>query len=648
MRRPLSVLIVEDSEADAELLLLELDAGGFDVTSTRVDTASALKYELQKRRWDLIVSDYAMPTFDALGALAVLKQAELDIPFIVVSGTIDEESAVETLKGGAHDFLIKGKLARLLPAVDRELKEAKVRDARRRAEEELRESEQRYRRIIETTNEGVCIIDVQSMISFVNTRMAGLLGYTPDELLGKSIFDFLYEESKQTVVQSLGGGDASLSGQVEARFRRKDGADVWVIIDSSPIMDTSGRREGTLAMALDVTARKRLEDQLRQSQKMEAIGSLAGGVAHDFNNLLSVILSYTTLLLEGLNPGDPMGGDLKEVKGAAERAADLTRQLLAFSRRQVLELRILDLNQILGGMEKMLRRLLVEDVELSMLTSHRLGKVRADAGQIEQIVMNLVVNARDAMPRGGKISIETGNAELDVAYAALHLGVKPGSYVFLAVTDTGIGMDAATQARIFEPFFTTKETGKGTGLGLATVFGIVQQSGGHIWLYSEPGKGTTFKIYLPRTDGVLDPVVKASVTPPTLRGTETILLVEDEEGVRGVARSMLRRQGYNVLDAQNGGEAFLVCEKYTATIHLLVTDVIMPRMSGRELVERVAPLRPDMKVLYLSGYTENAIVHHGVLESGIAFLQKPITPDNFLRKVREVLDSPPRRNRERS
>jgi PAS domain S-box-containing protein len=637
---------VEDNEADAELLLMELDAGGFDVDWKRVETANAMRRELRDRSWDLVVSDYSMPSFDAIGALAVLKESNQDLPFIVVSGTIGEDNAVEALKRGANDFLIKGKLARLLPAVDRELREAEVRRGKRRAEEELRESEQRYRRIVETTNEGVCIVDVHSVIRFANHRMAGLLGYGVDELLGKSIFDFVESASRSTLEKGLDKGEGALPGEIEIRFKRKDGTDLWMLVDSAPILDAAGRREGALAMSLDITSRKRLEDQLRQSQKMEAIGSLAGGVAHDFNNLLSVILSYTTLLLEGLKPGDPIAGELQEVRGAGERAAALTRQLLAFSRRQVLELRVLDLNQVLGGMEKMLKRLLAEDVELSLLTFHGLGKVRADAGQIEQIVMNLVVNARDAMPQGGKISIETGNAELDAAYAALHLGVKPGPYVVLAVTDSGMGMDAATQARIFEPFFTTKEVGKGTGLGLSTVFGIVQQSGGHIWVYSEPGKGTTFKIYLPRIDGEAD-TVRASSPPATLRGTETILLVEDEEAVRGVARSMLRRQGYNVLDAQNGGEAFLVSEKYAATIHLLITDVVMPRMSGRELAERLAPVRPEMKVLYLSGYTDKAIVHHGVLESGIAFLQKPITPDVFLRKVREVLDVSVRRRERR-
>jgi PAS domain S-box-containing protein len=481
----------------------------------------------------------------------------------------------------------------------------------------------------------VWILDAAGKTTFCNPRMASMLGMAQKAMIGASIFDFVHDEA---TVKALHHHEARAAGQSEIRLDRKDGNAAWALLDSTPIVDSSGQYEGALVMAMDVSSRKWLEEQLRQAQKMEAVGSLAGGIAHDFNNLLSVILSGTSLILESLKPGDPIIGELEEVRKAGERAGALTRQLLAFSRQQLLEPRTLDLNQIVLGLEKMLRRLMGEDIELSLLLSHMLGKMLADPGQIEQIIMNLVVNARDAMPQGGKVTIESGNCQLTTAYTALHLGVTPGDYVMLAITDTGIGMDAETRGRIFEPFFTTKEKGRGTGLGLSTVFGIVQQSGGHIWVYSEPGKGTTFKVYFPRKDGPVDTPATVPPSPLTLRGVETILLVEDEEQVRAISRTILRRYGYNVLEAQNGGEAFLICERYTAKIHLLVTDVVMPRMSGRQLAERLAPMRPDMRVLYVSGYTENSVVHHGVLDAGIAFLQKPITPDALLRKVREVLD----------
>jgi two-component system cell cycle sensor histidine kinase/response regulator CckA len=635
MATPLAVLLLEDYASDAELLLHALKRGGFEAEHEIVDTADAMRAAIERRSWDIILSDYSMPGFNALKALSVLRESGRDIPFVIISGTIGEENAVEALKAGAHDFLVKGRLARLVHVVERELREARERAARREAEGALRESERRYRRIIETTNEGVWIIDASSRTTFMNPRMAAMLGVDPKSMIGASIFDYVRDEA---TVKALEQHESRAAGQSEIRLERRDGNATWALLDTTPIVDGNGQYEGALVMAMDVSSRKRLEEQLRQAQKMEAVGSLAGGIAHDFNNLLSVILSGTSLVLEGLKPGDPIIAELEEVRRAGERAGALTRQLLAFSRQQLLEPRTLDLNQIVLGLDKMLRRLMGEDIELSLLLSHMLGKIHADPGQIEQIIMNLVVNARDAMPQGGKVSIESGNCQLTPAYTALHLGVTPGDYVMMAITDTGIGMDADTRNRIFEPFFTTKEKGRGTGLGLSTVFGIVQQSGGHIWVYSEPGKGTTFKVYFPRKDGPVDAPATVPPSPLTLRGVETILLVEDEDQVRAISRTILRRYGYNVLEAQNGGEAFLICERYTAKIHLLVTDVVMPRMSGRQLAERLAPMRPDMRVLYVSGYTENSVVHHGVLDAGIAFLQKPITPDALLRKVREVLD----------
>jgi len=383
---------------------------------------------------------------------------------------------------------------------------------------------------------------------------------------------------------------------------------------------------------------KKMEAQLLHAQKMEAVGRLAGGVAHDFNNLLSVIISYSQMILSGLVKDDPLRQEVEEINKAGERAADLTKQLLAFSRQQVLEPKVLDLNHHISGMERMLIRLLGADVTLTFLPARNLRRVSADPGQLGQVIMNLAINARDAMPTGGRLTIETANVDLDAGYTAHHHAVAAGEYVMLAVSDTGLGIDKATQIRIFEPFFTTKERGKGTGLGLSTVFGIVQQSGGHIWVYSEPGKGTTFKIYFPRaTANETESASKMTDPPPVIGGNETILLVEDDDQVRNVARGILRRNGYHVLEAPNAGEALLICEKHGAKIDLLLTDVVLPRFSGRELAERVASLRPEMKVLYISGYTDEAIVNHGILHSGEAFLQKPITPDLLARKVREVL-----------
>ncbi len=639
MARPLRLLLIEDSENDAALVLRELRRGGFDVTSERVETREAMSEALDRSvSWDLIISDYTLPTFDAPGAVAVARERDLDVPIIIVSGTIGEETAVASLKAGAKDFIVKHKLARLVPAVERELSEAQARQARRATERALQVSRMRFQRLFDSGVIGIVVGQPSGRVVEANGAFLTMVGYTHDELLAGELHlgDMTPPEwahANASAVEQL--RERGFSRPWEIEYIRKDGTRVPALVAVASLDGSE-----YMSISLNLSERKRLEDQVRRAQKMEAIGTLAGGVAHDFNNLLSVILTYTGLLLDGLTDGDPVKADLEEVKKAGERAADLTRQLLAFSRQQMLQPRVLDLNQVVTGMDRMLRRLLGADIELSLLTAQTVGKVHADPGQIEQVILNLVVNARDAMPKGGQLTVETQNVELDAEYASQHLDVAPGSYVLIAVTDTGVGMDASTLAHIFEPFFTTKDKGKGTGLGLSTVFGIVRQSGGHIWVYSELQKGTTFKVYVPRTDRRPDAPTTSSPPPVTLRGPETVLIVEDEDQVRAIMRSVLRRYGYNVLEAQNGGEAFLICEKYTARIHLLLTDVVMPRMSGRELAERLAPMRPDMRVLYVSGYTENSIVHHGVLDAGVAFLAKPITPDALARKVRELLDGP--------
>jgi two-component system cell cycle sensor histidine kinase/response regulator CckA len=490
--------------------------------------------------------------------------------------------------------------------------------------------------VLGSLREGIQVIDREWRYVYLNAAAAQHARKNAAELLGKTMLEaYPGIETTEMFREVRRCMDERVTAAMQNEFAYPDGSHRTFELRIEPC------DHGVVILSMDVTEGRKLENQLRHAQKMEAVGRLAGSVAHDFNNLLSVILGYSNLLLLDLKPVDPIRGDIEYMKLAGEKAATLTRQLLAFSRQQVLAPRVLDLNQVVRESEQMLRRLVGEDIEFVTLYDRNLSPVRADAGQIDQVVMNLVLNARDAMPSGGKLTIETHDVSLDESYAKDHLEVKPGVYAMLAVSDTGIGMDKETLTRIFEPFFTTKGVGKGTGLGLSTVFGIVHQSGGSIWVYSEPGGGTSVKVYLPKakpTDTELAEAV--APTPTSLRGSETILLVEDQDDVRQVAREILTRHGYHVVAARNAGEALLTCERHPRSIHLLLTDVVMPQMSGRELSERLLPLRPEMKVLYMSGYTDNVIVHHGILDSGVAYLQKPLVPDTLARKVREVLDTP--------
>jgi two-component system, cell cycle sensor histidine kinase and response regulator CckA len=474
-----------------------------------------------------------------------------------------------------------------------------------------------------------------------------MLGYTLEEMIGQPVWKFIVEEetARQQILEKLAGTKPPGRG-VERTYRRKDGTTLPVLIEDRILRDSGGRIIGIRTTIQDISGLKRaeeemrvLEEQFRQSQKMEAVGRLGGGIAHDFNNLLTVIKGYSQLSLLDLKESDPLWGNIQEIQKATQRATDLTRQLLAFSRRQILDLKVLDLNILLRDLDKMLRRIIGEDIELVTLLSGDLGRVKIDPGQIEQVIFNLAVNARDAMPSGGKLLIETTNVELDKEYANAHIGVVPGRYVKLSVSDTGIGMSQEVREKVFEPFFTTKDKGKGTGLGLSTVYGIVKQSGGNIWVYSEPGHGTTFKIYLPRVEEQLDTFHALDETDYSPRGSETVLLVEDEQEVRLLAHRLLSQQGYRVLEATNGVEALHVAQEHGGEkIHLLLTDVVMPQMGGKELADQLKILRPDIKVLYTSGYTDNAVVHQGVLNPGTHFLQKPFSLKTLSHKVREVLD----------
>jgi PAS domain S-box-containing protein len=519
----------------------------------------------------------------------------------------------------------------------------------KQSEEALRQSEERYRTILENIEDGYYEVDLPGNFTFFNDSLCRMLGYSRDELIGMGNDRYTDQENRKKLFQAFNG--VYRTGEPVKGFDweviRKDGRKLYGEVSVSLIRSSTGEPVGFRGIARDITERKRaekemaaLQEQLTQSQKMEAVGRLAGGIAHDFNNLLTVIKGYTQLSLLDLKENNPLWENIQEIQKATERAANLTRQLLAFSRRQILDPKVLDLNSLLRDTEKMLRRMIGEDIELVTRLSEGLGKVKIDPGQIEQVVLNLAVNARDAMPSGGKLTIETANAQSDEGYALTHLGLTPGHYVRLSVSDTGVGMSREVQEKAFDPFFTTKEKGKGTGLGLSTVHGIVTQSGGKIWVYSDPGHGTTFKIYFPTIEGELDTLDGRNEPDSSPRGSETVLLVEDESSVRDLANRLLKQQGYRVLEAANGEEALrLAQETVGERIHLLLTDVVLPQMSGKELADQLKTFRPDLKVLYTSGYTDFAVVHHGVLNSGTHFLQKPFSLKTLSQKVREALDT---------
>lgn len=516
---------------------------------------------------------------------------------------------------------------------------------RKEAEQALRESEQRYRLLFESNPQPMWVYDLNTL-EFLAVNQAAIFhyGYSREEFLGMTIKDIRPQEDVPALLENI--SRSSVSGINLAgtwKHAKKDGTIIDVEIISHELL--FGGRDAELVLINDITERIRAEEalretegQLRQSQKLEGVGQLAGGIAHDFNNLLTVIGGYTDLILTGSKLEEPTREKIEEVRKAADRATSLTRQLLAFSRKQVLKPEVLDVNTLIESLGQMLRRLIGEDIELVTFLGPDVGNINADPSQIEQVVINLIVNARDAMPNGGRISVKTANVELDAAYSDMHIAVNPGPYVMLTISDTGCGMNSETRKRIFEPFFTTKEVGRGTGLGLSTIYGIVKQSGGNIWVYSEVGKGTTFKIYLPRVNAEdADEIVLKDDETVLNDRSETILLVEDEEMVRKLATDILRTRGYQVLIASGGDEAIETCKRHTDKIDLMLTDVVMPGMNGRKVAEAVSLLQPEMRILYMSGYTDDAIIHHGVLDSDTNFIEKPFTAQSLVSKVRETL-----------
>jgi PAS domain S-box-containing protein len=626
--------MVEDNPSDADLVSRSLRKAMPDVEIRQVQTERDFVRELEAFRPDLIISDHNLPQFSGHRALTLAREQSPLIPFLLVTGSLDEETAVEYMKAGATDYLLKDRTARLGSAALAALNIAKQRSA-------FDLQQLLLQKVIDTDPSLIFVKDWEGRFVLVNQAVADIYGCSVRQLIGKTDADF---SNRPEEVEQFRQADREVMTSQQPKLIVEEpvtnpvsGTTRYFQTIKVPLNLPGFEQQMMLGVGTDVTQRRHLEDQLRQSQKMEAVGRLAGGIAHDFNNVLTAILGYSQILLAEMPEDDTRRADVQEIERSAERAATLTRQLLAFSRRQVLQPQVLDLNALAANLDKFLRRLIGEDVDLKLSLAQDLWPVSADAGQIEQVVMNLAVNARDAMPQGGRLTIETANVELDESYAREHMAVEPGPYAMIAISDTGHGMTDEVKGQIFEPFFTTKGPGKGTGLGLSTVYGIVKQSGGNIWVYSEVDRGTTFKIYLPRARQESTTSKPSDVDVDNLEGSETILLAEDESAVRGVAARVLRSLGYNVLTATAGNDALEVAAAYQDRIHILLTDVVMPGLSGSELARRLQETRPDLKVLYMSGYTDEAIIHHGLLTSNLAYLQKPFTPLALGRKVRSVL-----------
>jgi len=626
---PATVLIVDDDTGTCETLLDVLEGRGYSVSVA--ERARAGLERLVTAPADAAIVDIMLPDMSGLEVLQAIKSSSPDTEVIFITGHASLSTALQAINGAAFAYIVKPfEMDHLLSVLAKAVE-------RRRLLRALRETNQMLEAVVQAAPVAIWVVNPDGTLRMWNPAAERILGWRRDEVLGRPLPIVpadKAEEARQLRDRGL-RGEAVVG--VETQRQRSDGSRVDISISTAPLRDARGGILGVVTVVADITERKQLEEQLRQAQKLEAIGSLAGGIAHDFNNLLTVIGGRSQIAAWRLPPESAVRRDLELIEQTAERAAGLTRQLLAFSRKQVLEPRVLDLGSMVSKMRPMLQRLIGETVGLVVGGDAGLGPVRADPSQIEQVIMNLAVNARDAMPDGGRLTIETRGVELDETYTQVHADVEPGAYVMLAVSDSGHGMDAQTLGQIFEPFFTTKGPGEGTGLGLSTVYGIVKQSGGHIWVYSEVGQGSAFKIYLPRVEGAQEALV--APPPGATRGTETVLLVEDDEELRALAREALELSGYRVAEAGSPGAALGVAEERGEVIDMLLTDVVMPEMNGRVLADRLRARRPGMKVLFMSGYPSSAIVHHGVLAPGAWFLQKPFTPGALTRKVREVLDT---------
>jgi PAS domain S-box-containing protein len=643
MDRTLRLLIVEDSDDDAQLMIRELRRRGYRPEHLRVETAAKMETALGETEWDVVLSDYSMPGFGGVQALELLKKSGLDLPFIIVSGKIGEETAVGLMKAGAHDYILKDRLARLAPAIERELQEAGERRRRREAEEALRRAEEEWERTFNAITDPLMVIDTAYRITKANRAMAERLGMGQKELFGACcyrVLDGLSEPPEECPFSRLLADKAPHATEIRMEHLKGD-----FFVSVSPLFNPDGSLFGAVHYSRDISEQKRageeqkrLETQLRQAQKMEAIGTLTGGIAHDFNNILTAIIGFSSITKMKLNKQDPLQADIDQILEASDRAAHLTRSLLAYSRKQIMAPRTVDLNDIVRNGEKFLRRVIGEDVEFISSFSQAPMPIFADSMQIEQVLMNLATNARDAMPDGGTLSITTDCVVMDDHFLGLYDFAKRGVYALLSLSDTGVGMDEATVKRIFEPFFTTKEVGQGTGLGLSVAYGIIRQHDGFITCYSEPGSGTTFRIYLPLIHGEVE---KDTPTPETVlpEGKETILIAEDDGASRGVSKRLLENFGYTVIEAADGEEAVTKFREYSDDIDLILLDVVMPKLNGREVYRRIREMNPDAKIIFMSGYAADIIRMDEIVTEGMKVLSKPGMLKKLAFTIREVLDS---------
>ncbi|MDD2308123.1 MAG: response regulator [Desulfuromonadaceae bacterium] len=638
MTEPLNILVIEDSHADFLMVELHLRQKGLPARCRRVDTLTGLKEALGRENWDLVLSDYNVPLLNFQVNLDLLREMLPDIPVILVTGTVGEEKAAELLKLGVRDFVLKGNMARLVPAIERSLRDAAVLKEKRTAEKELRESNERFRMIYEHSIDAILLTRTDGSVLSANPEACRVFRMSETEIcrVGRAGLVNIDDAKLCAMLE-----ERKRSGQCrgEITLKRGDGSTFPAETSSAVFPECDGSQKTSMIIR-DVTDRKKLEEQIRQAQKMEAIGQLAGGVAHDFNNILQAIFGYTHLILAKAKDNEPVKHYAEELIKASTRAADLTNGLLAFSRKQAVTLAVIDISEVIKGNEAFLRRLIREDIELKLSCSEEPLTVLANRGQIEQVFMNLVTNGRDAMPNGGRLSIETRLVTLNQEFIETHGFGTAGIYSSFSVSDTGSGMDKETQSHVFEPFFTTKAQGEGTGLGLSIAYGIVKKHDGFITVYSEPGTGTIFKIYLPI---VLAPAVAgkndAREATPVRGGTETILVGEDDAALRRLSKNVLCHYGYHVIEAVDGQDAVDKFIEYGDHIDLVILDAIMPNKNGKLACDEMRMLRPGLKVLFVSGYTKDIFTEDNLFDGNSVFIQKPVSPDVLLSNVREMLDT---------